>query len=44
MNRLDSEAFSGFVHVIHGAGAPWGLRDRWLRSRGTRPALEGAPA
>ncbi len=31
-----------YGYVIYGALVPWGMRDRWPRSR--QPVLEGAPA
>lgn len=37
-------AFSGLVYVIYLALVLWGMRDWWLRSRATAPALEGATA
>ncbi|MDI3420158.1 nicotinamide mononucleotide transporter family protein [Streptomyces luteolus] len=37
-------AFSGLVYVIYLALVLWGMRDWWLRSRVTAPALEGATA
>ena len=37
-------AFSGLVYVIYLALVLWGMRDWWLRSRQTAPALEGAAA
>ncbi|MFI6940075.1 nicotinamide riboside transporter PnuC [Streptomyces sp. NPDC050418] len=44
LNFANGYAFSGFVYVIYGALVLWGMRDWWLRSRATAPALEGAPA
>ncbi|WNO75759.1 nicotinamide mononucleotide transporter family protein [Streptomyces sp. AM8-1-1] len=38
-------AFSGLVYVVYFALVLWGMRDWWLRSRGSvKPALEGAAA
>lgn len=37
-------AFSGFVYVIYLVLVLWGMRDWWLRSRASAPALEGAAA
>ena len=37
-------AFSGLVYVVYFALVLWGMHDWWLRSRSTRPALEGATA
>ncbi|MDH2392774.1 nicotinamide mononucleotide transporter family protein [Streptomyces sp. HNM0663] len=38
-------AFSGIVYVIYFALVLWGMRDWWLRSRGSaKPVLEGAAA
>ncbi|WP_327322238.1 nicotinamide mononucleotide transporter family protein [Streptomyces sp. NBC_01210] len=38
-------AFSGLVYVVYFALVLWGMRDWWLRSRGSvKPALEGVAA
>jgi nicotinamide mononucleotide transporter len=42
-DRLNGPAFSGPVPVIHPVLVLWGMRDRWLRSRGAA-VLEGAAA